>query len=65
MVNQTNKFNSAGYIFIDFDASYFQGNTTDNIPQNPNANHIASLTFRADQSAFFAGLATCQYLNDN
>jgi basic membrane lipoprotein Med (substrate-binding protein (PBP1-ABC) superfamily) len=58
MVHQTSSFDQAGYIFLDFDANYFQS-------ASASANHIASVTFRADQSAFFAGLAACQYLNDN
>lgn len=43
-------FNKAGYIFIDGGYS---------------SQRVASVSFRADQSAFLAGLTACQYLQDH
>jgi basic membrane lipoprotein Med (substrate-binding protein (PBP1-ABC) superfamily) len=47
----SNNYGKAGYILLD-------ANT-------PNDLNIASIVFRADEAAFMAGIATCQYLNDN
>ncbi len=46
--NDYNTYNKAGYILIDANA--------------PDEN-VASVMFRADESAFLAGLSTCQYLS--
>lgn len=45
------QFNKSGYILIDSSIA--------------ESNHIASVMFRADQSAFLAGLAACDYLSLN
>ncbi|GHU33034.1 hypothetical protein FACS1894166_07600 [Bacilli bacterium] len=45
-------FESAGYILIDQNFAVKD-------------NHVASVMFRSDQSAFLTGLATAQYLNEN
>ncbi len=47
--SRTSDYNKGGYILID-----------SNIPDE---NRIASVMFRADQSAFLAGLAACEYLS--
>lgn len=49
-----NSFSKAGYLMID-----------GNIGQETYSKNIASVQFRSDEAAFFAGLSACQYLVDN